>query len=85
LTIERQLTVFRTLLSRKSENSRDILWKADSGIVDYTEPGQFPESLRRHGTAGWWTWSGKPKRFDPITKIGLIADIRTISRVAISL
>jgi hypothetical protein len=55
------------------------------GSIGYKiKPGQFLISLPRQGTAEWWTWSAKPKRFDPITKIGLIADIRTISRVAIS-
>jgi hypothetical protein len=46
-------------------------------IGDKRKPGQLPISLPRHGTAGWWTWSAKPKRFDPITKIGLIAEVQS--------
>jgi hypothetical protein len=46
-------------------------------IGDKRKPGQLPISLPRHGTAKWWTWSAKPKRFDPITKIGLIAEVQS--------
>ena len=61
MTVERQLTVFEILLSRRSENGGVFMEGRFGSIGDKRKPGQLPISLPRHGTAGWWTWCTKPQ------------------------
>jgi hypothetical protein len=51
LTVERQLTVFETLLSRRSENGGVFMKGRFGSIGDKTKPEQLPKSPSRNEIA----------------------------------